>query len=297
MEKIAAVIVTYNRLELLKECLQAVQEQSKKVYSIVVVNNASTDGTTEFLETIDDARLVVKTFDTNRGGAAGFSEGISIATRQGADAVWVMDDDTIPQTDALEKLAGTMDCQQDAGFVCSKVVWTDGSVHMMNIPGYVSHDELCAGLYAIRSASFVSLLVPCKIVRKVGLPYKEFFIWVDDAEYTSRIFKAGFKGYLNNNSVVLHKTGANYGAGIKVATPDSAWKFYYYMRNSMFASRGERPWIVWFFRHLNHLRLDIRRTKNMPVEVRGAFKKNLWRGFVDGLTFRPMVDYVSDEDS
>lgn len=60
MEKIAAVIVTYNRLELLKECLQAVQEQSKKVYSIVVVNNASTDGTTEFLETIDDARLVVK---------------------------------------------------------------------------------------------------------------------------------------------------------------------------------------------------------------------------------------------
>jgi hypothetical protein len=92
--------------------------------------------------------------------------------------------------------------------------------------------------------------------------------------------------------VALHKTGANYGSGIKVATPDSAWKFYYYMRNGMFASRGEKPWIVWFFRHLNRLRLDIHRTKDMPKEVRATFRKNLWRGFVDGLSFKPQIDYV-----
>lgn len=284
--------MTYNRLALLKECLQAVQHQSKAVGSIVVVDNASTDGTGDFLKTIDDGRLVVKTFDKNRGGAAGFAEGIAIATRQGADAVWIMDDDTIPQADTLATLVETMERHRDAGFVCSKVVWTDGEVHKMNIPGYVNSEALEEGLYAIRSASFVSLLVPCRVVREVGLPYKEFFIWVDDAEYTSRIFKRGYKGYLNNHSVALHKTGANYGSGIKVATPDSAWKFYYYMRNGMFASRGEKPWIVWFFRHLNHLRLDIHRTKDMPKEVRATFRKNLWRGFVDGLSFKPQIDYV-----
>lgn len=284
--------MTYNRLALLKECLQAVQHQSKAVGSIVVVDNASTDGTGDFLKTIDDGRLAVKTFDKNRGGAAGFAEGIAIATRQGADAVWIMDDDTIPQADTLATLVETMERHRDAGFVCSKVVWTDGEVHKMNIPGYVNSEALEDGLFAIRSASFVSLLVPCRVVREVGLPYKEFFIWVDDAEYTSRIFKRGYKGYLNNHSVALHKTGANYGSGIKVATPDSAWKFYYYMRNGMFASRGEKPWIVWFFRHLNHLRLDIHRTKDMPKEVRATFRKNLWRGFVDGLSFKPQIDYV-----
>ena len=290
--KTAAVIVTYNRLALLKECIQAVRQQSEPVTAIVVINNASTDGTGDFLRSIADDRLTVKTFEKNMGGAAGFAEGIAIATRQGADAVWIMDDDTIPEAETLSVLTQTLEAHEDAGYVCSKVVWKDGSVHMMNIPGYVSHEPLQDGLYAIRSASFVSLLIPCKIVREVGLPYKEFFIWVDDAEYTSRIYKAGYKGYLNNNSFVLHKTGANYGAGIKVATPDSAWKFYYYMRNSMFASRGEKPWIVWFFRHLNHLRLDIRRTKDMPKEVRATFRKNLWRGFVDGLSFKPKIDYV-----
>ena len=100
------------------------------------------------------------------------------------------------------------------------------------------------------------------------------FIWVDDAEFTSRIFKAGYRGYLVTKSVVLHKTAANYVASIKYATPESAWKFYYYMRNSMFSSRGEKPWVVWFFRNLNHLRMDIRRTKVFPKEVRGTFKKN-----------------------
>lgn len=292
-EKIAAVIVTYNRLPLLKECIAAVLQQSYAVASIVVVDNASTDGTGDCLLTIDDTRLTVKTFEQNRGGSAGFSEGIAIATRQGVDAVWIMDDDTIPQTDTLATLVKTLESHPDAGFICSKVVWTDGTVHKMNIPGYVSQEALADGLYAIRSASFVSLLVPCSIVREVGLPYKEFFIWVDDAEFTSRIFKKGYRGYLNSHSVALHKTAANYGAGIKVATPESAWKFYYYMRNSMFASRGERPWIVWFFRHLNHLRLDIHRTKGMRGEVRAIFRKNLWRGFVDGLTFHPTIEYIS----
>lgn len=289
---IAAVVVTYNRLVLLKECLDAISRQTYQVSSIIVVNNASTDGTTEFLQQIDDKQLVVKSFEKNIGGAGGFAEGISIATKMGVDAIWIMDDDTIPQADALHYLVRILSNKKNIGFVNSKVVWTDGSIHQMNIPGYVHHDDLGGGIYAVRSASFVSLLVPSKIVREVGLPYREFFIWVDDAEFTSRIVKAGYKGYFTTSSVVVHKTATNYGASIKTATPESAWKFYYYMRNGMFASRGEKPWIVWFFKHLNHLRLDIHRTRNMDPKLKTLLKKNLWRGFVDGLTFSPRKEFV-----
>lgn len=210
----------------------------------------------------------------------------------GVDAIWIMDDDTIPQADALHYLVRILSNKKNIGFVNSKVVWIDGSIHQMNIPGYVHHDDLGGGIYAVRSASFVSLLVPSKIVREVGLPYREFFIWVDDAEFTSRIVKAGYKGYFTTSSVVVHKTATNYGASIKTATPESAWKFYYYMRNGMFASRGEKPWIVWFFKHLNHLRLDIHRTRNMDPKLKTLLKKNLWRGFVDGLTFSPRKEFV-----
>lgn len=289
---IAAVVVTYNRLVLLKECLDAISRQTYQVSSIIVVNNASTDGTTEFLQQIDNKQLVVKSFEKNIGGAGGFAEGISIATKMGVDAIWIMDDDTIPQADALHYLVRILSNKKNIGFVNSKVVWTDGSIHQMNIPGYVHHDDLGGGIYAVRSASFVSLLVPSKIVREVGLPYREFFIWVDDAEFTSRIVKAGYKGYFTTSSVVVHKTATNYGASIKTATPESAWKFYYYMRNGMFASRGEKPWIVWFFKHLNHLRLDIHRTRNMDPKLKTLLKKNLWRGFVDGLTFSPRKEFV-----
>lgn len=289
---IAAVVVTYNRLVLLKECLDAISRQTYQVSSIIVVNNASTDGTTEFLQQIVDKQLVVKSFEKNIGGAGGFAEGISIATKMGVDAIWIMDDDTIPQADALHYLVRILSNKKNIGFVNSKVVWTDGSIHQMNIPGYVHHDDLGGGIYAVRSASFVSLLVPSKIVREVGLPYREFFIWVDDAEFTSRIVKAGYKGYFTTSSVVVHKTATNYGASIKTATPESAWKFYYYMRNGMFASRGEKPWIVWFFKHLNHLRLDIHRTRNMDPKLKTLLKKNLWRGFVDGLTFSPRKEFV-----
>jgi hypothetical protein len=289
---IAAVVVTYNRLSLLKECLEAISLQTCKVNSIIVVNNASTDGTTEYLQQLDDKQIVVKSLEKNIGGAGGFAEGIAIATKMNVDAIWIMDDDTIPQTDALEHLVYILNQHENTGFVNSKVVWTDGNIHQMNIPGYVHHDDLGGGLYAIRSASFVSLLVPSKIVREVGLPYREFFIWVDDAEFTARIVKAGHKGYLTTSSVVVHKTATNYGASIKTATPEAAWKFYYYMRNGMFASRGEKPWIIWFFKNLNHLRLDIHRTKNMAPELRSLLKNNLWRGFVDGLTFSPRKEFV-----
>ena len=273
---IAAVVVTYNRLSLLKECLEAISLQTCKVNSIIVVNNASTDGTTEYLQQLDDKQIVVKSLEKNIGGAGGFAEGIAIATKMNVDAIWIMDDDTIPQTDALEHLVYILNQHENTGFVNSKVVWTDGNIHQMNIPGYVHHDDLGGGLYAIRSASFVSLLVPSKIVREVGLPYREFFIWVDDAEFTARIVKAGHKGYLTTSSVVVHKTATNYGASIKTATPEAAWKFYYYMRNGMFASRGEKPWIIWFFKNLNHLRLDIHRTKNMAPELRSLLKKRDW---------------------
>ena len=202
---IAAVVVTYNRLSLLKECLEAISLQTCKVNSIIVVNNASTDGTTEYLQQLDDKQIVVKSLEKNIGGAGGFAEGIAIATKMNVDAIWIMDDDTIPQTDALEHFVYILNQHENTGFVNSKVVWTDGNIHQMNIPGYVHHDDLGGGLYAIRSASFVSLLVPSKIVREVGLPYREFFIWVDDAEFTARIVKAGHKGYLTTSSVVVHK--------------------------------------------------------------------------------------------
>src|SRR4028119_2142102 len=102
--KIIAVIVTYNRLALLKKCIAGVQQQSRRPDGILVINNSSTDGTVEWLATQE----VTVVTQPNLGGAAGFSTGIKEAYKRGADWIWLMDDDTIPTSSALEKLTNAI---------------------------------------------------------------------------------------------------------------------------------------------------------------------------------------------
>ena len=103
--KISCIIVTYNRLPLLQECIAAVKNQTQPVDSIYIIDNQSTDGTSDYLQTLkDDHSFIIVKLPENRGGAGGFSEGIRKAVMDGCDWVWVMDDDTIPSSTALEEL-------------------------------------------------------------------------------------------------------------------------------------------------------------------------------------------------
>ena len=103
----AAVVVTYNRKALLKECLDAILSQSHPVERIILIDNASTDGTEEMLRTaglLQDARMRYVRMETNTGGSGGFCEGLRIGRDCGCDWLWLMDDDTVPAADCLEKL-------------------------------------------------------------------------------------------------------------------------------------------------------------------------------------------------
>ena len=105
MEKIVAVVVTYNRLEKLKVCLECLMNQSMEIDEIIIVNNSSSDGTTEYLMNLNnDRKLVHLKLDTNTGGSGGFFRGILEALEHGADWIWGMDDDAFPALNALEVL-------------------------------------------------------------------------------------------------------------------------------------------------------------------------------------------------
>ena len=99
---VTAVVVTYNRVTLLTECLDALLAQTCPVAHVVVVDNASTDSTPAVLAVRRDVETV--RLGVNTGGAGGFAAGIDRALARGCDAVWLLDDDTIPQADALAEL-------------------------------------------------------------------------------------------------------------------------------------------------------------------------------------------------
>jgi rhamnopyranosyl-N-acetylglucosaminyl-diphospho-decaprenol beta-1,3/1,4-galactofuranosyltransferase len=236
---VCAVVVTYNRKPLLEECLTALSQQSRPVDHVLVVDNASTDGTAELVRTrFPDAELLE--MPQNEGGAGGFHEGMKLAAAQGWEWLWLMDDDTIPRPDSLERLFGAfdrLDGLPEPVMLGSKAVWNDGSWHPMNFvsarlseyPEFL--DAGARGLLAFRMATFVSLLVRSDAVRRYGLPHKHYFIWSDDVEWTARVLMHE-RGYLVSDSVVHHKTKTAHTA------PETGDKFYFAIRNGLFLLRS-----------------------------------------------------------
>lgn len=240
------VIVTFNRIELLKKCVAAVSNQEGiEVNNIFIIDNHSTDGTEDYLQWIQkrDGRVVPVRLKHNVGGAGGFNVGLKkfIATGK-SDYVWIMDDDTVPRPTALRELVRplTLDLHKTIGYLASNVRWKDDTVAVMNVPRAASdwNDLVGLGLVKVESASFVSLLVSRKIVEKVGFPISDFFIWGDDVEYTTRISQITPNNYFVTKSIVDHLMKTNIGVDIvKEKDKSRANRFFYSCRNILYVNK------------------------------------------------------------
>jgi GT2 family glycosyltransferase len=241
MSSVCAVVVTHDRKEMLRECLDALRAQTRPPERILVVDNASRDGTRAMLER-EYPEVSVLPLATNEGSAGGFHEGMRRAYAAGAEWLWLMDDDTIPTPDALSELLAAparLDSLPRPALLASKVLWLDGRVHPMNSPWpertrvQRAVESAERGLLALRFATWVSLLVHRSAVDRHGLPLKEFFIWSDDIEYTSRVLLGGDGCYLVPTSVVVHKTRTRHS--VFSAAPE---RFYYHVRNTLLMVRA-----------------------------------------------------------
>ncbi len=242
--KIAAVVVTYNRKDLLRENIEALLAQTEDRFDILIIDNHSTDGTAEAIGDylIAYERIFYHDTGENLGGAGGFAYGMDIAVEQGYSWVWLMDDDSIPKPDALEALVqGAKLLNGRFGFLSSKALWTDGTPCKMNVQRESLFRNLTnyyEGPMPVVIASFVSMFIPVKIVRKVGLPIAEFFIWTDDWEYSRRISRH-FPCYVIPESEVIHKMAENGGTSIATDAEDRLWRYRYAYRNEVYLYRRE----------------------------------------------------------
>lgn len=297
---VAAVVVTYNRKDLLVECIeQLLAQTARDEMDVIVIDNNSSDGTEAALAPyIEKDALVYHNTGENLGGAGGFQLGMRIAAEAQYEYIWVMDDDTIPHPDALERLLeAASEIDSDWGFLSSKVLWKDGSVCEMNrqretltknIPD--SAQDLCP----VVMASFVSLFVPVSVIKEVGLPIKEFFIWTDDWEFTRRI-SLQHKCYLVSSSIVVHKCMSNHGANIAVDSADRLGRYNYLYRNDVYLYRreGMKGFLYEAARLAGHAIRVVLRSK----DNKGARLKMIAKGTIDGLSFNPVIEFPADNDA
>ena len=253
---VTAVVVSYNREQLLGECLDGLAVQTRPADRVIVVDNASTDHALQVAhEHPIDADVIA--LPHNVGGAGGFCAGMAEAVDPKAVAadhgtahyVWIMDDDTIPTPTALENLLQAAQESLDVNHALptilgSKALWVDGREHLMNKPrprtwvrkGAKTLDGMAGeGVYQARSLSFVSCLINAgAIVGLNKLPRSAYFLWNDDFEFTTALLKHGI-GYYVPASEVVHKTKV-FGS----SDADPGQRFYNEVRNKLWLFRLSR---------------------------------------------------------
>lgn len=299
-QTICAVVVTFNRLQLLKECIHALRSQTRKIDKILVVNNNSTDGTRDWLEAQADLWVINQ---ENLGSAGGFNRAIKEAYNSKYDSIWVMDDDVIPDFNALLQLCNQLVSLPHIGFVSSLVLSEAGDV--INVPtidmrrGDTGYSTWCQhldrGVVKVRESTYVSLLIPSHSIKNVGLPIKELYIWGDDTEFTRRITTYR-ESLIVGSSHVVHKRAQNSTLNIITDTNQQRLRFYYYLyRNMMFLRARERellPLAVFVIKSLIQAIKCFR-----AVDFKLLRFRMIILGLLSGFVFSPSIETVSDLES
>ncbi|WP_418760731.1 glycosyltransferase family 2 protein [Gemmiger sp.] len=292
---VTAVVVTYNRLALLQQCLAALCAQTVQDFTVLVVDNASTDGTADYLKTLDMPGLVCRNPGKNLGGAGGFAYGIREAAALGCKAVWIMDDDTLPTPTALETLLAVDAAHGgDYGWLSGRALAPDGADQPMNLQRKTMYRDIDGfgdgkGEIPAVMASFVSLFLRIETVRQFGLPIAEFFIWSDDWEYTRRISREK-PCYVVPSSRVVHAMQNPGVVNIAKDVPARWARYRYFYRNDVVLYRREGV-IGWLWL----LAKDAWHTVQVLRDGQGSRAeriKIIWKGFAAGVKFHPQTPYL-----
>lgn len=221
-ETVCAVVVTFNRKELLIECLESLKKQTRSLDAVYIIDNASTDGTPELLleneyidsfppqDLLEPYEIISKKNELpihyvrmheNTGGAGGFNEGIKRAYDSGYDWFWLMDDDGFPSSNCLDKLLTkkqfsiigplVMNNENNDELSFQSSIYKNGKTYEVTTVEdlyKLSKDETIPGVTWFFNGSLISKF----LVEKIGYPRKEFFLWGDEAEYFLRAKKYGF---------------------------------------------------------------------------------------------------------
>ena len=254
--KVIAVVVTYNRSQLLKRNIACLRKNSP--HAIIVVNNGSTDDTGEWLAEQTDLIVITQ---ANVGGSGGFYTGIQQAMERGADWIWCMDDDVFPRPDCLSNLLDHT-ASEEVGILAPRRLM-EGNIFTNDFQA-VNLTNPFSSMYKkklkkqvinkpveILGTAFEGLFIRKETVEKIGLPNKDLFIFCDDTDYCLRAVLAGYKS-LYIPSALMDKEKFFSNDTWNERNKKKKWKRFYQIRNSTYLNHHYgRNWGVKYIRGFN----------------------------------------------
>lgn len=268
---ICAVVVSFNRKTLLMRSLTALLNQSRPLEKIIIVDNASTDGTSDLLKEkgfLAKENIEFHVLSENLGGAGGFKTGVELAFNAGYDWIWLMDDDGFATDDCLEKLLGYTEQfdyfgplvvdekdKQTLSFPINfggNILRTLKDVTRLKLTSPILHNVIIP---------FNGVLIKKELVAKIGFPDARFFIWGDDINYTYRIQAERARVATIENIVFFHPRADLLGepmffGKMHFNDTESMLKLYCMCRNNTYNLKAYRGIlyalafsvkVIWFF--------------------------------------------------
>jgi GT2 family glycosyltransferase len=252
---IAAIFATMNRKATALACVRALAEQTHPPDLVIVADNVSSDGTADALEDLTSLPfpLIVHRMSENKGNAGGIVDAMELAFARDMDAVWILDDDSWPRPDTLQKLLEIPRADDEV----IHPIQIDPTTKDLTWPMQV-HDP-ASGWQTIHSLrefdnkttlvtrnNWTGSLVPRSVRDKVGPVMGSLFIRGEDEEYPWRFQQAGVSQRAVVASILDHpgppflQRISFLGKTIYFEPGLSDWKLYYKVRNMVWLQRRKR---------------------------------------------------------
>lgn len=246
--QVIAVVVTFNRESLLKECLAALDDQTRKPDRILLVDNASTDGTAQTSaswEEADPRRHKYVRLDHNTGGAGGFARGLELGMEDEPAWLWIMDDDAKPLPGALEALMTAATSPDDVygslAVAGTSTSWTTTLINESNKHTEVDDASEVPPISMVVSLPFLGFMIHSTLVHRIGLPDAAYFIAGDDIEYCHRVKASGGRLFIVGTSLIEHPKAQRDHLrilGFRITYLSlPPWKRYYDTRNRILTAK------------------------------------------------------------
>ncbi|WP_207424001.1 glycosyltransferase [Desertivirga brevis] len=281
--KVCVIVVTYNRLQLLKPCLYSLMNQTRQFDDIIVINNNSTDGTKEYLEGLEKIRVINQ---DNSGSAGGFNRGLKEAYNEQPDLIFLFDDDCEVYTNYLETALNYIEKSEldlSKPVAATSITYEEG--RKLFFRGVSEGKWIKAAraeiLYETEDLGFPFMIINRPLLETAGYPHTFWFTIMDDIEWADRIRKNGIKLFILNFEGGIHRVQRTIFKLFGRELENYAyWKTYYFYRNSIIYRRMKN-------KHLGIIRSII----TLPILLlypNNKFKRFSLglKGILDGLNFK-----------
>ena len=239
MNDVAVIICNYNKKDYVLDCIESVFKSAFSRFDLIVVDNASTDGSAEAINARFGDKLTLLVNEENTGGSGGFNCGMRLAMDKGCyKYVHLLDNDVIADKDAIGELYRFMESRPEVGACGSLIYRFDDPTFTQEMGALIDYKNL--GYKALYSKqrnpdppteiecdyiAFCSAMLRMESLQKTGLMPVEYFIYWDDMELCWRIRRFGYKVCAISDSFVFHHANA--------IAPTTTFARYYYFRNML----------------------------------------------------------------